>query len=608
MPPKKITVASKIAKTINDAEIISSKQIPESILKSTPESSSEPQLKMIKIKATITRNGLFVDTDQFTDKSIIGDIKKHFTLSITSPLKFTTYQSLVLQYTINDKKYLLLPVHGGIEYFSSKKAKKLGIDGAEITYNVHRTSTSSPLNLKRKGSPTYNQKLVADHIMNTYFTDDCVKKGRSRLIVNLNTGLGKSYLAAEMISRLNLRTLIVVPNSAILGDWTTKVLRSEFNEKDVGYYYSKGKKMANIVVAVINSLVDQEKSFTFPQGKGKDPLVISHNDFFKMFDFVVIDETQCYCSKEFKKIFWKVAPYTMGLSATPTEADFYKLSEWGIGSIMEASKLKGYEHKDANFKGHVKVIRYTGHSAYTKTIITESTGISSPSKTLNLIVQDPYRAQLAVSEILKLANDHFVFVFSDRRSLNEEIARILRERNDKLKVAVLMGGEGKENVEEAEKNANVIISTYQYMSTGKSIPKMTSLVLLTPRRRKIHQINGRITRLGSDESIVRKTIDIVDYKTIFRGQSSVRNKSYLDRSYEIEVEDVHYSSLEKIKGFKIKTAEDAQNDDIDSDEEYDDNEEQTEKKISTKMNECQDYLDIIDEQFEKMMDELNGEE
>jgi superfamily II DNA or RNA helicase len=484
--------------------------------------------------------------------------------------------------------------------------------------------------LTRVGSPTPNQRIIADHIMEEYFNDKSLQIGKSRLIANLDTGTGKSYLSVELIHRLKVRTLIVVPNSSILFDWNTKVLNKEFPNTVIGEYHSKVKKIGHIMIGVINSLVGSE-TFTFTTGKGKTKTIVemTPNDFFKRFDLIIIDETQSYCSKENKKIFWKSAPYVLGLSATPTETTFFKLSTWGIGPILDAESLPGFEKKHSNFTGKVKMIKYSGHHSYITTQVNKSNGLSSTPLTLNLMAHDPHRIQVALNELIRLSKDHFVFVFSDRRELNIELARLfdlyqkdqmakgIIEEKELLQCCVVMGGVTSSKtdilntIENAEKNGNIIMSTYQYMGTGKSIPKMTSMILLTPRKSKIKQIIGRILRLGSDESIVREIVDIVDWKTLFRNQWSTRNKFYTQKNYEISQVLVDYKDVPKVKEFNLTLNSDVSGDGEDDDDDSGDDGDTVDDDTvdddaigdTVSVNDRRSY-ERIDEEYKKMLEEV----
>ena len=89
-----------------------------------------------------------------------------------------------------------------------------------------------------------------------------------------------------------------------------------------------------------------------------------------------------------------------------------------------------------------------------------------------------------------------------------------------------MGGSSSQTIEDAKTYGRLILTTYQYSSTGVSIVKMNSLVLATPRRNGLEQIIGRIYRLSGDQNIERVIVDIVDNRTCLKSQFYDRKKIY----------------------------------------------------------------------------------
>lgn len=97
---------------------------------------------------------------------------------------------------------------------------------------------------------------------------------------------------------------------------------------------------------------------------------------------------------------------------------------------------------------------------------------------------------------------------------------------------VLRGGATPEDIGQAHR-ARIVLTTYGYSRRGVSLVDMTAIVLATPRRNGMRQILGRVTRRGSDESIVRLAVDIKDIRTALKGQSSDRRRIYKEKEYPI---------------------------------------------------------------------------
>lgn len=84
-------------------------------------------------------------------------------------------------------------------------------------------------------------------------------------------------------------------------------------------------------------------------------------------------------------------------------------------------------------------------------------------------------------------------------------------------LSVLTGGASGEKITMCANNATMIFTTYGYMGTGKSIPKMDTVLELTPRRNGVEQVIGRIFRPGPNKN-VRWIIDIIDWRINLKSQ------------------------------------------------------------------------------------------
>ena len=207
--------------------------------------------------------------------------------------------------------------------------------------------------------------------------------------------------------------------------------------------------------------------------------------------------------------------------------------------------IPNYIKDDVKFEGNITKISYMGHHDYTRPIINDKTGMICHSAMINKICDDPYRIHIIVKAIFELRGQNkFIFVFADRRNyltqIREELDLFefkyqeLLNESDELKVKQLMGGGTVTDMEHAKQHCNVILTTYQYMGTGCSIPKMDALILATPKKKKGKQYVNRIFRLGSDYGSVREIVDIVDMHTHMKSQWYKRKKYYDEKKYAIK--------------------------------------------------------------------------
>jgi len=175
-----------------------------------------------------------------------------------------------------------------------------------------------------------------------------------------------------------------------------------------------------------------------------------------------------------------------------------------------------------------------------------------------MICEDEFRNNIIIDCIEKCLQDNlYTFVFADRREYLEKLRKklIIRIGNDtdsdilvtKSDYVRIVGGAKNAELDSAAKHSKVIFTTYQYMGTGKSIPKMNALVLATPRKSKMKQYIKRIFRLGSDAKINRIIYDIVDMKLTIKNQWSKRKEFYTDNNFKIDMVKIRSDADEKTR-------------------------------------------------------------
>jgi len=502
----------------------------------------------------LTQSGVYIKFDDFKelnskkeDYEIINFLKKKFTIKTKLIKKNFCLQTS--QYHIQNGKnykYMRLPRFGMFDLIK-KSPKVYNLKNFNIVNKIKEGS--DPIKpFVWKGEPKGNQKIITDYIWE-YFQKN-VKCGSAGLILNLDAGHGKSFIGLALIEKIQKNTIIVVHNESNLNQWV-KILKLYFpdNIDQIGVYYGKKKIFRDITVCVINSVCND----TLKIVKGKEVTEVSPLEIFSKYGFTIWDETQEFCSKQSSKSFWRLqTTYMIGLSATPNERldRFDPVSYWHIGNVLDAKTIPGYTEKDIKFKGHVSIINYLAKPIYTELILIND--MISVSMMITQLLEDPDRMTLICDEINKLLEKKYnIFVFADRREYLNKIKENLIEcnilssildNNNEDEIVRLVGGSKEADMERAEQNSKVILTTYQYMGVGKSIPKMNAIILATPRKSKSRQFINRIFRLDSNYDIERQIIDIVDYGTPMKNQLNMRLKYYEEKQYTIE-----YTEIDKSK-------------------------------------------------------------
>lgn len=465
-------------------------------------------------------------------------------------------------YKSEGKKYLLVP-RFGLYYIINNP--KFGLTDCTSVSQIKNGTKIS--NIEWKGRLTSNQDVISKYLINNIYTKNKRKIGSAGCIVKLETGQGKSYLASYFIGKFKRKTLIIIPNRGVLEQWKN-VIYNCYSNITVGEYHSKKKIDGDVMICIINSATSKQFEF-------KDK-TLSYSDFYDQFGYIIYDECHEYANKTGKTALSRAqARFMMGLSATPLEhgKDFAKSVQWHVGKIIDAKNIQGFQANNVKFNCKVIRTKFYARPIYSRLIRNNITETVSPIETINMIAEDPERNKCIINMIEECVDDRlFTFVFAETRKLLTNLLKLFKrhmreryaedggednlERDDREtkddggdddipgvipmiienehEYKTLLGGVKDEDMKIAEEKSKVIFTTYHFMGTGKSIPKMNAIIFATPRRSKIKQFVGRILRLSGDTSIQRRVYDLCDMNITLKNQWSSRVKLYRERKYPIE--------------------------------------------------------------------------
>jgi hypothetical protein len=499
----------------------------------------------------ITKNGAFIKFEYFNISDaiklhkVVKKIENKFTLST----KLITGRMKSIKSCKVDKKKerIVVPRFGIFEILNSK----YGLSGYSTKSQI---KSGEDAEYKWHGKLSANQELVVEVILDKYYTDKHVRRGSAGVILNMIAGHGKSYVASYLISKIQKKACIILHSSSLIKQWE-RVLRLTLGpDVSIGYYFTGKHILGDIMIMIIDSATHNEFKFK------KDKIINTYTalDYYNQFGFIIYDECHTYANKFcLKALKIAQAPYMLGLSATPDENTngFDPLVWWEIGPLLDASAIPGYETETTNFKAVVHRVMYYGPPKYTKHLTTEMTDtvITNNAATINMICEDEIRNSLVIDCVVKGLNLGLnMFVFADRREYLTNLQILLRDtmhvegevmENEKDYIRIV-GGATDDDLANAEIESKVIFTTFPFMGTGKSIPKMNGLVLAHPRKSKMKQYINRIFRMGSDINIERHIWDICDMKLKCGNQWSTRKKHYDSVGYKILTEKVKYEEWE----------------------------------------------------------------
>ena len=404
-----------------------------------------------------------------------------------------------------------------------------------------------------------NQEILCDRLA-AEFTPERITAGTAVAVLDLQAGMGKTFVASGVIYRLQMPTIYVTLRKPLVaqcikdlcgkfGAGTAVAWRRKYSSVPV-------EALPKILVAVINSAV-------------KIPQSVMKN-----YSLIILDEIHTFCSAGRRAIFTSCAPAVLGMTATVGERvdglDPIYYTELTCGNIkgsgiIVAEDVEGFDYGDVVFTGHVDAIRYSGPSEYTKVLRHEATGKMFCPYMNSQFLSDPYRMKLIVQYILELYNwvgedgqKHVIFVLCENRDPLPILQTTLKQmlgfeidiadgdiddnidddidhnepnkpndndgKDNENTIGVFRGGISDEQIA-LMPTSRVILTTYGYASTGISINAATAMVLLTSRKAG-KQLVGRILRRGGDISVHRRIIDIIDDKTPIRKHHEVRKIAY----------------------------------------------------------------------------------
>lgn len=501
----------------------------------------------------ITPRGLEININELLLKYKHEGLKKiqnKFIIRYKSPIG--TYYITKLLYFIHDE-IIIFPRFLGFKLLNLKIIDK-------IENNILKGES---IKLNYIGKSNQNQINIINHIFENIYTNQNINLGKAGLTLKVLAGFGKTFIAMDLMSRINKKTLIIVPNTYLLKQWV-ELLTKYFPNNTIGEYYGKKKKDGDIIVGIINSLINDKFELKDPINK-KIKYTYSYEDFFEQFGFIILDESHIYCTDIFKVIYNRFqSTYMLGLSATPNERNNKcdLISHAHIGEVLDAHQLPNFIHSDIKFQAEVNIIKYNAPDEYIKVHINPTTNMVCVPQIIEDLINDEYRNKLILNELFNLFDLKLnIFVFSERRGhleyLYNEFNCLLEEKynsefQDYISIPelninnnlVLYGGSSDEDIQNAKEKSNIIFTTYSYSSTGVSIDKMNAVILSTPRKSKARQIIGRIFRLNKNNNHIKRIIiDIVDNKTILKNQLYNRMSAYKERESTIIKKNINFDEI-----------------------------------------------------------------
>ena len=348
---------------------------------------------------------------------------------------------------------------------------------------------------------------------------------------------GKTVLAAYLISKRKVNTLILLDQTSLLPQWMEEFKRFlDIDEKPPTYKTKSGReKTRDDVLGTLMSGVDKTTGIidfamigsAYHKGKFFDNL--------DSYGMIICDECHHIGSNQGQALMSRIrAKYVYGLSATPERSDHLdEIVYMLLGSVRHKYSVKE-QADEAGLKGFVyprftRVVSITG----------ERLEIFAAD---SLIADSQIRNEQIVSDVEQaIQSGRTPVILTKLRRHAEALTNMLQGKADH--VFLIYGGQTiKQNQEIKEQMLHVpqgeslvLIATGQKVGEGFNFPRLDTLMLAAPIKfeGKLKQYVGRLSRIyeGKKDMIVYDYVD--GHISFFDRQYKERLKTYKKLGYQV---------------------------------------------------------------------------
>lgn len=361
------------------------------------------------------------------------------------------------------------------------------------------------------------------------------------------TGFGKTVVGAYVIGKLKMRTLVIVPKTNLVDQWSERLgefLDIEDDRPPILTKSGKPSKRKRPVIGQIGGGKNAPSGIvdiaTFQSLSAKDDLGIPHaKPLVKDYDLVICDECHYGAAPNYEFVMKSVsARRVYGLSATPKRPDGL---ERAIYMHCGPVRHKVDPKEQAAEQGFRRILK----PRFTRIRLASLEPGASFNQVAEALCEHGARnALIAEDAIGAVESGRTPLVITNRKEHAAEFARLLGESG--IEVHMLTGeGTAREKRERIERVRNAtgtryaIVATGAYIGEGFDLPQLDTLLLASPYSHEgvITQYSGRLHREseGKDDVIV---YDYVDASVpMLERMYKKRLKTYAHLGYEIAEAD-----------------------------------------------------------------------
>lgn len=328
---------------------------------------------------------------------------------------------------------------------------------------------------------------------------DIVKKEAIRLLnkqghvmISCFTGFGKTCLAIKLASKLNMKTLVMIPNKVILiPQWIASVKKFCGNT-------------VKTQMITTTTQIDTDCDVFFVNGMN---VVKMAPECFQHIGVVIIDEAHLMVSELLSQSLQYIHPrYVIGLTATPYRPDdYHKLLKIYFGDDVIFRKL------------HREHFAYKIETGFTPNVEIGATGKTDWNSVLESQASHMKRNELII-DLLRLFKDRVILVLCKRVNQGKSLVKKLMEQKED--VTSLIGTQKK-----YEQTSRILVATCQKAGVGFDHPRLDCILLAGDLEEYFIQYLGRCFRTQDSVPII---LDLVDNNPILKRHWRTRQKVYVE--------------------------------------------------------------------------------
>lgn len=346
-------------------------------------------------------------------------------------------------------------------------------------------------------------------------------------IIAIGAGRGKTVTAIAKISRIKLKTLVLVHTTDLFDQWIER-LEQYLPTAEIGMI--QGKKIQvtgkDVVIGMIQSLSNPNKDEEYPLSLFED------------FGFVIIDECHHIAARMFSRCLRKTAfKYMMGLSATPDREDgLSKVFKYYIGDICfkdtGISKTEEEKLLDHIPDADVHVYEYQNYNLdYCKEIVNyqkKPNVIAMETAMVNFMP----RTDMILSLLPPLvAEGRRIIILTSRRDHIATLLKLINDRN--IGTCGPYAGGLKKDILKDSKTKQILVATYKMAEEGFDHQVLDTLIMATPKKRIIQTVGRIMRKKKNDRKFIPLIIDILDTHSSFNRWFKMRLNHYIEQNYRI---------------------------------------------------------------------------